>query len=65
MKNESNLDRILRIIAAVVFLYLGMSAFTGVLSVVMYALAIVMIVTAASGFCPLYKLFGISTKKDK
>jgi hypothetical protein len=35
----------------------------GVLSIVLYVLGAVMLFTAATGFCLLYKLFGLSTKR--
>ena len=41
----------------------GFFGTTGVWSIVLYVLAVVMFVTAAVGFCPLYLPFGISTKK--
>lgn len=62
--NESSTDRLIRIVLAVVFVVLAVK-FTGALSVVMWVLAAVMAVTAAVGFCPLYRLFGISTCKVK
>ncbi len=61
MKNENGLDRIVRVILAVVFFALGFSVFSGILSVVAYVLAAVMLMTAATGFCALYKIFGINT----
>ncbi|MBG0785702.1 MAG: DUF2892 domain-containing protein [Anaerolineaceae bacterium] len=63
-KNMSNLDRIIRIIiaAAVAVLY-----FTGVLSgtwaIVLGVIAVIFLLTSLIGFCPLYKLFGLSTLK--
>ncbi len=63
MKNESGLDRAVRVILAVVFLSLGFYVFSGTLSVVAYVLAAVMLVTAAIGFCALYKIFGLDTNK--
>ncbi len=63
MKNESGLDRIIRVVLAVVFFVLGAYVFTGVLSVVAYVLAVVMLFTAITGFCLLYKIFGINTDK--
>ncbi len=63
-KNMSNLDRILRIIiaAAVAVLY-----FMGVLSttwaIVLGIIAVIFLLTGLIGFCPLYKLFGLSTLK--
>ncbi len=64
MKNESGLDRIGRVILAIVFFFLGGYVLNGVFSTVAYALSLVMLVTAATGFCLLYKLFGIDTTKN-
>jgi len=64
MKNESGLDRIIRVVLAVVFFWLGAYVFSGTSSVVSYVLAVVMLFTAATGFCLLYKLFGIDTRTD-
>ncbi|MDI6691936.1 MAG: DUF2892 domain-containing protein [Anaerosomatales bacterium] len=61
-RNESNADRIVRVVLAVAFAFGGYST-NGTLSTVLYVLAIVMAVTAATGFCLLYKLFGIDTCK--
>lgn len=63
MKNESGLDRSLRAVLAGALFVLGASVFTGALSVAAYVLAAVMLLTAVTGFCPLYKLFGIDTAK--
>ena len=62
MKNENGLDRVLRFMVAIILVALGFYV-TGILSVVAYILVIVMFVTAVSGFCPLYKVFGINTNK--
>jgi hypothetical protein len=58
--NESNTDRIIRVVLALVFFVL---AFTlkGALVWLMGLLGVVMLVTAIVGFCPIYALFGIST----
>lgn len=63
MKNESGLDRAIRMVLAVVFFALGSYVFEGVLSVVAYVLAAAMIITAVTGFCFLYKILGINTDK--
>ncbi len=65
MKNLGGLDRTIRVVLAVVFFYLGASVLIGTWSIVAYVLAVTMLVTAAIGFCPLYKLLGISTNKEK
>jgi hypothetical protein len=60
--NEGSLDRIIRavvgvaLLAAWVFGWIG-----GTLAVVLGVVAIVLVLTAAVGFCPLYRVFGIST----
>jgi hypothetical protein len=64
MKNESSLDRIIRVLAAVVIAVLY---FTGVISgtwaIVLGIVGLILLVTGLIGFCPLYKLLGISTLK--
>jgi hypothetical protein len=63
-QNESTTDRVIRLIAAVILLGAGIFAFPGgVLGVIFDILGAVMLVTGALGFCPLYKIFGFSTKK--
>ena len=63
-KNMGNTDRIIRILAAIVVAILY---FTGVISgmvaIVLGALAVIFIVTSLVSFCPLYAPFGISTSK--
>jgi hypothetical protein len=65
MANESNLDRIIRVIVAVVIAVLY---FTGVISgtwaIVLGIIGAILLITGLVGFCPLYKLLGISTKKQ-
>lgn len=64
-KNESTMDRVARAILGVVFLVLGVTFFSGTTSSVLYVLGIVMLITAATGFCALYKLFGIDTNNSE
>ena len=63
-KNESGFDRVLRVILAVAIAVLY---FTGVLSgtwaIVLGVIAVILLITGLVGFCPLYKLLGISTLK--
>ena len=60
--NEGSVDRIIRavvgvaLLAAWVFGWIG-----GTLAVVLGVIAIVLVLTAAVGFCPLYRVFGMST----
>jgi hypothetical protein len=63
--NESNIDRIIRAVAGVALLYLGFGGiFGGALAAVAEVLGVVMLVTAAIGFCPLYAVFKFSTLKN-
>jgi Inner membrane protein YgaP-like, transmembrane domain len=61
-RNESNLDRMIRVAVAVVAVVgaLAVGA-SSVLGVVLAIVAAILVVTAAVGFCPLYRLLGIST----
>ncbi len=62
--NESNIDRILRVVAGIVLLYLGFGdVLSGGLAVVADVLGVVMLLTGAVGFCPIYALFKLSTLK--
>jgi len=62
--NESNVDRIIRVVAGVVLLYLGFGgALGGGLAVVADILGVVLLLTGAVGFCPLYAMFKLSTLK--
>ncbi len=62
--NESNLDRIIRAVAGIVLLYLGLAVFTGALAIVLDVVGVVLLLTGAVGFCPLYALFKLSTLKQ-
>ncbi len=63
--NESTLDRGLRAISG---LLLAIAAFvigaTTALGIVLIVLAAILLVTAAVGFCPLYRLLGLHTNKE-
>ena len=63
--NESNTDRIIRAVAGVVLLYLGFGGvLAGGLAIVADLLGVVMLLTGAIGFCPLYALIKFSTLKS-
>lgn len=60
-KNEHNTDRLVRALIGVVLTAVGLLVTTGIASIVLYVLAAIMFVTALLGFCPIYKIFGLST----
>jgi hypothetical protein len=60
--NEGKTDRILRALAGVVLLALAFFAgLGGVAFWVALVVGVVMLATAATGFCPAYRLIGINT----
>jgi predicted RND superfamily exporter protein len=63
-RNEGNVDRLARGVVALIALILAFAVGIGsVAGVILALLAVVMAVTAAVGFCALYKLFGFSTDR--
>ena len=61
-RNEGTTDRILRAVAAVAALAAAaVIGFGSVAGIVLAVVAVVLGVTAATGFCPLYRVFGLST----
>lgn len=63
--NQSNLERVLRAILGVVLLVLGWGGFvSGAWGIVLIVLGFIALITGLVGFCPLYALLKISTKKS-
>jgi hypothetical protein len=66
MKNMGAVDRIIRIVLALVVLVLYLTGvISGWLAIVLGILAVIWVFTGIIGFCPLYALFKTSTKKKK
>lgn len=62
--NVSNIDRIIRIVAAIVLAALFFTGtVTGTVGYILLAVAAIFLVTGAINFCPLYRVLGISTRK--
>jgi len=65
-KNMGTVDKVIRVLVAVVFLVLYFThVVTGTLGVVLLILAGVFVVTSLIGTCPLYLPFGLSTAKKE
>ena len=62
-KNEGTIDRLIRAIVGIIVLYFAYSSLSGVAGVISYIVGIALLITAAIGYCHLYKILGISTKK--
>lgn len=58
-KNMALWDRVVRIIIAIIFLWLAIT--NGGWYWILGVIGIVFIVTSAIGFCPLYKVLGFKT----
>ena len=63
MKNINSLDRFLRLLAGVALLELAYFWLAGATQLVIAAAALVLLGTAATRFCPLYRALGLSTTK--
>jgi hypothetical protein len=62
--NEAGWDRIVRVLLGLLLLYLGWGGVVGgALGVVLIILGVVFLVTGLIGFCPLYALFRVRTKR--
>lgn len=62
--NESNTDRLVRVVAGIVLLFLGVGGtLNGTVAIVAGVLGVILLLTGAIGFCPLYALFKLSTLK--
>jgi len=63
-KNVGAKDKTIRVIAGVIFLGLGISI-QGVVGLICAIVGVSLLFTAITGFCTLYKLFGIDTRELK
>lgn len=65
-KNMGFTDKAIRLTLALVFVVLFFTRIvTGTAGIVLLLIAIVFMMTSLVGVCPLYKLFGINTKKKE
>lgn len=64
-KNEGPTDRWVRAILGIIILGLAYGSFSGGIQIAGYVVGIILVFTAITGFCGLYKLLGISTDKGE
>lgn len=63
-KNVGNIDRIIRIVGALVIAFLlfkGIVALTSVLGIILAIAGVIFLFTGATSWCAIYQLFGAST----
>jgi hypothetical protein len=65
-QNMGTMDRSIRVALAVAvgFLYLA-GQITGTAAIIASVVALVFLLTSAVGFCPLYRVLGVSTMKKE
>ncbi len=63
--NEGAIDRVLRVILAVVLFWLATIVTNVYLAIVIGIVGLILLFTGALGYCGLYALLGISTKKNQ
>ena len=65
--NENTIDRVIRAVLGVILLYAGLWPMAGlqgsIAGIVATVVGLILLFTAATGFCLIYRLFGISTRK--
>jgi hypothetical protein len=64
IKNVGMIDRIARVVLAIVLLWIGLSA-GGAWMWILVALAIVFAATAATSYCPIEQAIGMNTLDNK
>ena len=63
-KNMGTVDKVIRIVVAAIILVLYFThVITGTLAVILLILGGILVVTSLTGACPLYMLFGLSTRE--
>ena len=63
--NMGSMDRIIRLLVTLIVIVLLITeVLKGALAIILGVVAIIFFVTSIIGFCPLYVIFGASTKKE-
>jgi hypothetical protein len=63
--NEASWDRVMRVIGGSVLLILAFATFGGAAAVIAGILGGVFLVTGLVGWCPLYAVFKLRTRRDE
>ncbi len=65
-KNMNTIDRIIRIMLAVIIgILIFNNTITGLAGILLGIIAIIFLATGIISFCPLYKALGLSTAREK
>jgi len=67
-RNEGTVDRVIRAVAGLVLIWLGLWPLHGLQAaawgIVVGVVGLILVVTGITGFCLIYRLLGISTAKE-
>lgn len=63
-QNEGILDRMVRVVLAIVFFELSIFWSAGIIKTILYIVGAISLFTAITGFCTLYKILKINTNKN-
>ena len=66
-RNEGTADRIVRAVIGLILLWVGLWPLAGlqaaVLGIIVALIGLVLVITAITGFCLIYRIIGVSTVK--
>ena len=62
--NEGTIDRVIRLVIAAVLIGVGLGVVRGPGGIAMAAVGAIPLLTGLSGYCPLYTVFGINTRRS-
>ena len=64
-KNMSNVDRVIRLaLVAVIAVLYWMDMISGTAAIILGVIAVVFLATSLIGWCPIYRILGLSTRKS-
>jgi hypothetical protein len=65
-KNMGSIDKIIRIVVALLIIVLFFAKIlNGTVAIILLVISLIFILTSIVGFCPLYRIFGLTTCKTK
>jgi len=62
--NMGSVDRVLRVLVGIVLVVVGFAVLNGTAGIVVGVIGLIPLATGLIGWCPLYTLFNLKTKKQ-
>ena len=63
-RNIGTIDRVLRVLAGIALVVVGFAVLEGTVGVVVGVIGLIPLATGLIGWCPLYSLFNLRTRKQ-